>query len=144
MDRPSPFPMDVLDRLERCRQRCARVPGLLAAVVFGSFARGEATPWSDVDVGVLCEGSLDFDERLALLADLGATLERDVDVVDLRNAPLPLRGRAVADAAPLVLADREAWIDFVTRTTLEWLDFKPTYLRGVAIELERFRSQGAA
>lgn len=82
------------------------VPGLVAVYAFGSAARGEATPASDLDLAVLAGAPLDplarFDlqERLAVLAG------RDVDLVDLRAASTVMQaqvihtGTVVHDAQP--------------------------------------------
>ncbi len=140
MERPAALPTDFLDRAARLREQVDRVPGLVAAVLFGSFARGEATPWSDIDVAVLTEGELALDRRLDLMGDATAAFGRDADVVDLRHAPLVLRGRIVRDACPLVVRDRDAWNAFVTRATLDWLDYEPVYLAAIAIEVARLRA----
>jgi predicted nucleotidyltransferase len=137
---PIPLPADLGARLERVGRRCAAVPGLVAAVVFGSVARGQATPWSDVDIAVLCEGVLPLDEQLSLSADATSLLGRDVDVVDLRRVPIALRGQAVREGRELAVANRDAWTSFVTFATLEWLDFAPTYYRAIEAELARWRA----
>lgn len=55
------------------------------ALLFGSYARGEATADSDIDV-VICGGK-DFIPRdiLALGEDLRAMLQRNADVFELRE-----------------------------------------------------------
>lgn len=80
--------LDELERLvrERLRGRPARV------FLFGSAARGEAGPTSDLDLAVLPLGPL----PVGLLAGLRETLEdsglvRRVDVVDLSQASAALR-----------------------------------------------------
>ena len=140
MERPTPLPPDLPERLARFGDRLARVDGLIAAVVFGSVARGEATAWSDVDLAVLCKGPLPLDERLSLQADAAQQFGREADVVDLRAAPLVARGRIVRDGRELAVRDREAWNAFVTRATLDWLDYQPAWRRGIAIELELLRT----
>lgn len=144
MDAPRPVPEDLETRFRLLGDRCARVPGLIAAVLYGSAARGTMTPWSDVDIAVLGSRDLPVELRLDLLADATRILGRDVDLVDLRRAALPLRGHAVHDARPLVVTDAEAWDDFVTETTVAWLDYKPGYERAIADELERLRGTVSA
>lgn len=95
------------------------------------------TAWSDVDFAVLCRESLLLDSRLRLVADATLALGRDVDVIDLLRAPLPVRGHVVREARPLLLADADAWCEFVTRVTVEWLDYQPLYERALALELAR-------
>lgn len=138
MEQPIPVPVNLVERAIAVAATWADLPGLAAVVLCGSAARGEMTPWSDVDIAVLCATPLSLDTRLRLVADATCALGRDVDVIDLLRAPLPLRGHVARDARPLLLADADAWYDFVTRATLEWLDYQPLYERAIAIELARF------
>ncbi|MFN3179264.1 MAG: nucleotidyltransferase domain-containing protein [Thermus sp.] len=58
--------------LERATAWLAERPEVLAVVLFGSLARGEATAMSDADLLVLLEGSpLPFPERLVLYRPQG-------------------------------------------------------------------------
>jgi predicted nucleotidyltransferase len=77
----------------------ARVAALIAArsdvdlaVVFGSVARGESGPSSDLDLAV--RGSVD---RLTLGADLALSLGCDVDVVPLDTDDIVLLQELVRD-----------------------------------------------
>jgi len=82
------------------------LPEIQGVWLFGSFARGQATTASDLDLAVL--GPRPFDA--VALFDLGLTLgvlaRRDVDLVDLRRAPVVLQkeiltgGKLVADDCP--------------------------------------------
>jgi hypothetical protein len=92
-----------------------------------------------VDLAVLCQGRLPLDERLSLLADATQLLGRDVDLVDLRAAPLVVRGRIVRDGREVLVRDRDQWVDFVSRAMMDWLDFEPAWLRGIATELSLLR-----
>ncbi|TAK35501.1 MAG: DNA polymerase subunit beta [Chloroflexota bacterium] len=68
--------------------------------VFGSVARGEAGPGSDVDFVVELEpprGVLDLGE---LILDLEALLGRAVDVIEIRR-PSPTAERILREAVPL-------------------------------------------
>jgi predicted nucleotidyltransferase len=107
-----------------------------AAYVFGSVAQGRASPDSDVDVAVLlnrspsAQGTLGY--RLALAADLGATLHRDdVQVVVLNEAP-PLLAQRVLSLGTLVF-DRSpsARVRFQVRTAGRYDDLVPAMERYV-------------
>jgi predicted nucleotidyltransferase len=63
------------------------------AIVFGSRARGTATPASDVDVAVRGPGI----DLLGLAADLSRATGLEVDVVDLEDAGVPLLARIVRE-----------------------------------------------
>jgi predicted nucleotidyltransferase len=63
------------------------------ALVFGSRARGTATPTSDVDVAVRAPGV----DLLPLAADLSRVTGHDIDVVALDDVGVPLLARIVRE-----------------------------------------------
>ena len=68
--------------------------GVELALLFGSEARGAAREGSDVDVAV---SGNDVD-RLTLAARLSSACGREVDVVPLETASIPLVGQLLRDA----------------------------------------------
>ncbi len=78
----------------------AKQCGVYNVRVFGSVARGEARPDSDVDfvVDVEPEVSMGF---VRLWADLEDLLGRRVDLVTERSLPPRMRERVLRDAIPL-------------------------------------------
>jgi predicted nucleotidyltransferase len=106
----------------------ADVPGLVAAWLFGSTARGTASARSDLDVAVLLreappatlEGLL-FDLQFALEERLG----RRADVVVLNEAPVDLVHRVLRDGRLLLERDRSARIRFEVRARNEYFDLLP-------------------
>jgi predicted nucleotidyltransferase len=92
----------------------ARVPGLVAVYLFGSHARGDAGPGSDLDLAVLAMAKLDPVERWKLQEDLAAQAHQNVDLVDLRQASTVMRvqvlrdGRLLLDVRPSMRAAFEA------------------------------------
>lgn len=73
-------------------QKNLAVAGLEVALLFGSMARGRARPDSDVDLAVF--GHVD---PLELSGALSALLCREVDVVRIEGAPVPLLDSIVRD-----------------------------------------------
>ncbi|WP_371258231.1 nucleotidyltransferase domain-containing protein [Thiohalocapsa sp. ML1] len=105
---------------------------LVCAYLFGSVARGEDRPGSDVDVAVLLRDDpprtlaglhLDLADRLT--AALGG---RKVDLVVLNRAPADLVHRVLRDGVLLLELDRSARIRFEVRARNEYFDLLP-YLR---------------
>ena len=116
--------------LERAADRLARDPRVLAVWGFGSRARGEAGPASDVDVAVLLDRPLDLAAELALRADVVDELHRDdVDLVILNAAPPLLRYEVVAAGSRLFARDDEAADAFERRAAMECFD--TAHLRAV-------------
>lgn len=69
--------------------------------LFGSAARGEATPDSDLDILVEFESGRSLLDRIALMQDLEDLLGVEVDVVTLRSLHKDLQSHVLRDAQPL-------------------------------------------
>jgi uncharacterized protein len=84
--------------------------------LFGSVARGEDRPDSDLDVAVHFEPGTDaatrFQHGLRLGGELDIALQRAVDVIDLEDAPLRLAGRILTERVVVTghqRVDRVRW-----------------------------------
>ena len=122
----------------------AALEDVALAYLFGSHARGQAGPLSDVDVAVLLAGRPDdgrcFDMRLDIIGGLMDILRTgDVDVAILNRTPLALRYRVLRDGVLLFCRDRQAMIEFYVRTMNEYLDFVPVIDQHESAILERAR-----
>lgn len=71
------------------------VPGLWALYLYGSWARPQPLPEADVDLAVLAAEPLEPRLLWGLADRIALQLHRDVDLVDLRQVPLPLRMEAI-------------------------------------------------
>lgn len=81
--------------------RIAASHGASHVRVFGSVARGEATPTSDVDLLVELEPSRSLLDHVALKQDLEDLLGRKVDVITEKALHWYVRDRVLAEAVPL-------------------------------------------
>ncbi len=97
---------------------------LRLALVFGSVARHEAGPQSDVDVAVLAQQRLAPQEHIELVEALAHHTGRAVDLVDLSNVGHPLLGEILRDGVR-VLGAASAHADLATRAMLDAADFYP-------------------
>ncbi len=111
----------------------ATYPEIAAAYLFGSVARGEAGPASDLDLGVVFRrrGDRALDHYWSL-ADLAVQLEgvggfTNVDVVALEELGPLFRHQALLEGRCVHEADRERRIDFETDACAEAFDFAPTH-----------------
>lgn len=90
------------DELDLIRHTLVREIGNLQAIyLFGSLARAEARPDSDVDLGILAHEPLAPERRFDLAQKLAAALGRDVDLVDLRSASAVLRMQVIGRGRPI-------------------------------------------
>ena len=117
---------------------------VVLAYLYGSQARGQANPLSDVDIAVLLDGQPDPDQcleaRLRLIGDLIQLLHtNDADVGILNQTPPALSYRVLRDGLILFCRDRDQMIDYRVRTINEYLDFKPILERHEHAILEKAR-----
>jgi uncharacterized protein len=84
--------MDVAAATDLLRER---LPGLSAVWLYGSHARGDARPDSDVDLAFLADAPSSRFELLALQGDLAAAIGTEVDLVDLWTADDVLRVQVI-------------------------------------------------
>ena len=103
---------------------------ILEAYLFGSHARGQAQPHSDIDVAVYVDDARADDTgygyRANLTTDLMAGLRfNDVDVVVLNRAPPLLYHRVLRDGVRLLARDLSATTTREGRAVSRYCDFVP-------------------
>lgn len=90
----------------------AALPDAWAIYVFGSFARGEEWPSSDLDLAVLLPPQHGIENLLDVISNVSMQTRRDVDVVDLRNAGDVLCREVLLEGRALYVCDPDtvlAW-----------------------------------
>ncbi len=110
----------ILDTLARCE-------AVRVSYLFGSAAKRQRGPMSDIDVGVLFDVSTGVADTAGRLQDaLCRALKTDrVDMVILSEAPPSLAYRVIRDGRCILCRsqrDREA---FEARAVMRYLDFRP-------------------
>ena len=113
---------------------------MAAVYLFGSVARGESRPGSDLDVAVLLEPAPERGTyeslRLELRAELESDLGQEIDFMVLNHAPPDLAYRVLRDAVLVIEPDPSARVRFEVRARNEYWDLKPyidEYRRAPAI-----------
>lgn len=131
--RVPPFDAGTLERLAAALDR----EGVVAGMLIGSQARGDAGPLSDVDIAVWHAPSLDASDRLRLRLELARAASEavgsdEVDVVLLNRAPPLMRHRAMLSGKRLIERDPEERVRMESRAMLDYLDTEP-----LRVELSR-------
>lgn len=132
---------DVTDLVERIRPCLDARSEILEAYVFGSAARGELQPHSDVDVAVYVDEPDSRPSRYGYAAELTEalmrTLETDrVDVVVLNRAPPVLYHRVLRDGIRVLARDLAATTVREGRALSRYCDYVP--------QLRKIEAQHAA
>jgi predicted nucleotidyltransferase len=110
----------------------ARPERIAAVYLYGSFARGESRPDSDIDLGILLASPAPatFDSQpYELEGDLERILGRPVQVVVLNHAPVDLRIRVLRGGRLIMDRDPSARIRFEVQTRNEAFDLEPILRR---------------
>jgi len=116
------------DLLEKISRTISTHNEIVAAYVFGSFAKGYERADSDIDIGLLLahdeEGGGFYPERIA--GELKGTLKtkRDIDVRILNRGTLRFLHQ-VLNGKLVFCRDDKKRIEFETSTIRKYLDFKP-------------------
>ena len=117
------------DTLARIAAATADVfPRAIAACVFGSAARGEMRPFSDVDLGLLLPDDADIMDLGELAGRVEDVCRRPVDIVRLRGLPErdpELAFRIADEGVPILESRRYAFADFKKDAFLWYMDTAP-------------------
>ncbi|MEC9357325.1 MAG: nucleotidyltransferase domain-containing protein [Pseudomonadota bacterium] len=97
--------MDLQPLVHQLRQS---LDGLLAVYLFGSHARDEARPDSDLDMAIYAGRRVDTEQLWALSGSLAAAANCDVDLVDLVAASTVMQYQIITRGRRLWALDSQA------------------------------------
>jgi predicted nucleotidyltransferase len=99
---------------------------LLLCYIFGSYASGNASTLSDLDIAVLAAHELSPKELLDLTEELQAIFKEEaIDLIDLRQVPLTLVHRVLRDGRCLYARDLGTRIEHEMRWETLYFDAEP-------------------
>jgi hypothetical protein len=110
--------------LERLVHRAQHDPDVLAVILFGSQARGQAGPGSDVDV-CLVLGPVTDARAAAAGKSLEYLSEFDLDLAVFQALPLHVRSRVLREGQVLFVRDEDALYALAARTARAYEHFRP-------------------
>lgn len=98
---------------------------VLFAYLHGSYARGEQTELSDLDIAVFSEEKVGVKKRARLSRIISEKTGQDVDIACLRNADIGFQHQVVRDGNLVYSVDEERRKRFEEEVYREYLDIKP-------------------
>lgn len=125
-------------------------PQVAAAWLFGSEARGDARPDSDIDIALLLhDRSKTARDVYRELATIAARLEsiapgRLVDVVLIEHQGPIFRHRVISEGRLVFEADRDRRVAFEADTCVRYFDWLPTHQRASAASMKALRASFGA
>ena len=122
----------------------AGFPEIAAVYVFGSVARGDAGPESDLDLGLVLPRGATVLGSYRMVADLAGKVERHtrrrtVDVILLEPQGPIFCHRVLAEGRLIYEADRDRRIDFESGVLVRAFDFRPTWELATRGKVEALR-----
>ena len=114
--------------VERLIEKATADEAVLAVILFGSRARGEELPGSDIDLCLVLAPARDtkIDHMTARMAYLSSGSGK-LDLRIFQQLPLYIRRRVLKEGAVLLCKDLDALYAIAYRTAQAFEDFKPIY-----------------
>lgn len=122
------LPEGIHEKIQPLVDRIATMEDVVAFFLFGSAARNDLQPLSDIDCAVLLSRSISRERieelRLSLTGLITETLAtEEFDLVILNTAPIRFSHTVFREGLLLFVKDKNQLVDFRERNTLRYLDF---------------------
>ncbi len=133
--------------LRAAAERLFPARGVLAAYAYGSRVAGRPRPGSDLDVGYYLIGfrsgeRLSLRAELSLAAELSDALGVDVDLRDLAEAPLELRGRVLEEGTRIYSGDDVGRVALERDLLGRYHDYKEVFRHLHELRLRQLAARG--
>lgn len=106
---------------------------IAAVYLFGSYAKGKAAKFSDVDMAVLFEARVPKEEyadrQVALMLELSRVLNKEADVVILNSASLFMKYHVLKEGRKIYENPGRNEHSFEAMAIVQYLDFLPLKTR---------------
>jgi predicted nucleotidyltransferase len=134
------------DRIRRAAEHVFENTGVFLAYAYGSRIHGKPSARSDLDVGYYADPGRPppIREEMALGAKMSELLAVEVDLRDLREAPLELRGRVIEDGIRVYCGDDVARVNLERDLLSRYHDRKEEYELMHRMRLRAIAAKGLA
>lgn len=117
------------------------------AYLFGSYARNDVGPMSDIDIAIYLDDEIDenkrFDIRLELIGKVGRLLKTEkLDLIILNDVDIALAYQVVYDGKIIYCKDELKRIRFEARTMSQYFDQQYYYRRHAKMTIDRIAAEG--
>jgi len=109
--------MELNEKISKIIEIIKSDPNVIAIYLFGSHAKGEATPLSDIDIAVILENPTPESE-----ADIGSLSSQEIDVVLFHRLPLHIRYEVFKYGREIFVRDEEKLLEIKLKVIREYLD----------------------
>lgn len=95
---------------------------VLAIYLYGSYARMEPKPYSDIDIAVITQMT---DPLRDLKEIIGSYSSKKLDVQVFSDLPLPARMQVLAQGVPLYIRNEDSLWSVIKSVSLSYMDLEP-------------------
>lgn len=113
--------MELNEKISKIIKIIKSDPNVIAIYLFGSHAKGEATPLSDIDIAVILENPI-----LESEANIGSS-SPEIDVVLFHCLPLHIRFEVLKYGKEIFVRDEEKLLEIKLKVMREFLDTARMY-----------------
>ncbi|MGC8533599.1 MAG: nucleotidyltransferase domain-containing protein [Candidatus Parvarchaeum sp.] len=113
--------MDKLDKrvIDKLVDSAKKTKGVVAVLLFGSYAKKKQTPISDIDICVI-DYKISKDDKI----NLYAKSNEKVQVSFFSDLPIAVRFRVLKEGKVLFLSDKDLFYSIRADTFTEFMDFR--------------------
>jgi len=98
------------------------IPDIEAIYLYGSYARSEQKPYSDIDIAVITGST---EPSRSLREHIGSFSSKKTDIQVFSDLPLPARMQVISQGIPLYVRDPEKIRDLCRAISLSYMDLEP-------------------
>lgn len=121
--------------IERAVKEISKHKEVKAVYLFGSYARGEHTPFSDIDICVIT----DYNLKKAVKEDILSNGSEKLDISIFSDLPITIKYMVFKEGIKLLDRDKSFLHDRIMSTLWEYFDFKPAlrkFAKAVGVSYE--------